>query len=747
MAAADGAQRPWLNASLDVEERVKLLLQAMTLEECALQLDQPRIDEASDERIRSGVGSLILATSATAGNDAQPASSAGLVDRLQRIAIDETRLGVPILAARDIIHGHHTVFPIPLGQACGWDAPMVEAACRAAAVEASADGVRWTFSPMIDICRDPRWGRIAEGYGESAFLTGELGAAAVHGYQKRGDLAAPDAIAACAKHLAGYGAAEGGRDYDTAEISQPTLEDVYLPPFRAALVDAGCATVMPTFTAVGGLPAAASAELLTGVLRTRWGFDGVVVTDWNAVGELREHGIAHDGAHAAEQCLRAGSDIDMVSGLFLQHLPARAAADGGVEAALREATRRVLRLKFRLGLFEAPYAAARAAEAPPQRAPHRQLARTLAARCAVLLENKSSALPLAPDARLAVVGPLADATVELFGTWTLDGVPSEVTSLAAALCAAHKAAVEVVPAAHGASTQALGAALAGADVAIAVLGEGPEVSGEAHSLAEPRLPAEQVALLDRLVASPPAGGVVLVVIAGRPLALPAAADACAAVLWCCHPGTDGGLGLADVLTGAAEPGGRLAFTLPRHPGQIPLYHDHRPTGRPLGEYYGACDSSGALARGSGRHLDCQGSPRWPFGHGLSYTAFKIIDARVAPLAPDAADAGVLVHCRVANAGTERAGSAVVQVYVSQPVAELSQPVRRLAGFARAHLSPGEHAEVEVRLPAHALAYFHRDRVRRVDAGRLLVWIGLDCLCEGSVGPLEVQLPQPGTRAL
>lgn len=401
--------RFWLNTDLDTEARVNLLLNVMTLEECVRQLDQICLDEVENEDLKAGQGSIILASSATAGNDAQEATFAEKYDALQKVAVEQSRLGIPIIYGRDVIHGHHTVYPIPLGQGASWDEGLVERGCRAAAVESSAEGVHWTFSPMLDIARDPRWGRIAEGYGESPLLTGQLGTAAVRGYQGD-DLTTPDAIVACAKHFVGYGAAEGGRDYNSTEITDATLNDVYLPPFEAA-VKAGYQTFMSAFNEIGGISAAANKELLTNILRERWGCDGFVVTDWNAIAEIISHGIAEDGADATRQGVEAKADMDMVDRLYVRHLEELVQQGLVEEASVRRCVANILRVKFRLGLFENPYTGQR--EVATQ--PHLDDARQAVARCATLLENDGT-LPIREAKSIAVVGPLAGATRELFGT-------------------------------------------------------------------------------------------------------------------------------------------------------------------------------------------------------------------------------------------------------------------------------------------------------------------------------------------
>jgi len=701
---------PWLDTSLSADERVEALLNEMTVEECIQQLLQVRVDEVTPEQLKGGVGSVILAGSATAGNDAQEQSSAEKVNALQRIAVEESRLGIPFISGRDVIHGHHTVFPVPLGQAAAWDPELVEQGCRVSAVEASADGIHWTFSPMVDICRDPRWGRAMEGYGESSHLMSVLGAAAVRGYQTE-DPSAEDAIAACAKHFAGYGAAEGGRDYNSTEISRSTLEDVYLPPFEA-LVNAGCLTVMSSFNEIDGVPSAANPMLLTDILRTRWGFEGFVVTDWDAVLELLNHGVSGDGAEAAETCLNAGADMNMVDALYGHHLPGLL-ADGRVEEeTLREAVRRILRVKFEIGLFDRPYTTIRSVD----RTPHKQLARQAAARCAVLLKNEGS-LPLPEKERIAVLGPMATATQDLFGSWTLDGIPSEVVSILDAL-QEETSGREFRHAPWG-DASGMDNAANGSNRILLVLGETSSRSGEAHSVGDPTLPPGQAEVLEQMLRL--GKPVILLVIAGRPLVLPEAAQRCDAVLYSFHPGSEGGRGLADVLLGQAEPEGRLPVTLPRSVGQIPLYHDHKPTGRPTNEYHRAEGESGGM-----RLIDQPGSPLYRFGFGLGYSQFRLGE----PLVCSASvEQGVMLEVEVENTGRTD-GATVVQVYTRVPVAERSQPVRRLSAFHRVALPAGDTCNVRLHLHPRELAYTHLDGEKRTDAGVIQVWVGQHC-SEGS----------------
>ena len=703
-------ERPWMNAELDVEQRVAALLEAMTLEECATQLLQVTIKQVDDDILKAGLGSVILAGSATAGNDAQDASSGQVCDRIQKVVVEGSRLGIPTIFGRDVIHGHHTVFPVPLGQGASWDAELVESGCRASACEARPDGVHWTFSPMLDIARDPRWGRIVEGYGESALLTGYLGAAAVRGYQTE-DLSGPTTMAACAKHFVGYGAAEGGRDYNSTEITDMTLADVYLPPFKD-VVEAGCQTFMSSFNEINGRPLCGNGKLLTGVLRDEWGFDGFVVTDWNAVMELIVHGVAEDEKDAAAQALEAGSDMDMLGACYPENLVAHVKEGSLDEALVRQAVARILRVKFRLGLFENPWAGTVA----PERETYQTWARKAVSRCAVLLENDGT-LPLPSEGgNLAVLGPLVQAQRELFGTWTLDGIPSEVTPMVDAVKEQMGEGWKVTTADW--SDPAMMYHVANnSDVIVAVFGETHTRSGEANSVADIGLPSGQAEVLEQFVNL--GKTVVLVVITGRPLALPPAADRCQAILWSFHPGTQGGHGLVDVLTGKEEPGGRLPVTIPRHGGQIPLYHDHKPTGRFLNEYHRQVGDA-PTRKGMGyRLLDCPGSPKWAFGYGLTYTTFSTSDLKV-----DSASLGegVQLSVTVTNTG-DREGSTIVQAYVGDPVAEVSQPVRRLVAFQRVTLAPGTNEVLQLTMSPKVLGYTHLDGTRHLDSGKLIFYVG------------------------
>ncbi len=694
------------NPTQPVARRVEDLLTRMTPAEKIGQLNQvfvvPENREQITELIRQGgVGSRIIATSHLAGSTEQQAAEVEDLNDLQRIAVEETRLGIPLIHGRDIIHGHRTVFPIPLALAAMFDEALVEEAFAVAAREAASAGVHWSFAPMLDIARDPRWGRVVEGFGEDPYLASRLAIAAVHGFQGD-DPAAPDRVLACAKHYVGYGAAEGGRDYNTAEISDTTLRNVYLAPFRAA-VDAGVGSVMSAFHDLNGEPATGSFYLLTEILKHELGFQGFVVSDWASVAELVNHRVAADRCDAARIALMAGVDMDMVCGCFQEHL-AGLLERGAIDAArLDDAVRRVLGAKFRLGLFERPYtdpqAGARVQFAPE----HRALARRIAARAAVLLENRGL-LPLTKEARrIAVIGPLAQERRALLGSWVLDGIIAETQTLVEAVAEVCPQA-EILSASRALSDEMLMRA-AEADVVILAVGESDARNGEYNNVAELRLPAGQDELIEAVVGLEKP--FIVVVLSGRPVVLNRAARQASALLWAWHPGSMGAAGIADVLFGDAEPGGRLPLTFPRSTGHVPIHYNHRSTGRPA----------------MSRYHDMPATPLYRFGSGLGYTTFTFSDI-VVSAATIAADGHLTVSALVTNTGL-RAGETVAQCYVRDDVASITRPVRELKGFARVALAPGESRRVAFDLGPAELGFYGRHGRWRVEPGTFTVWVGAD----------------------
>lgn len=695
------------------KNRVEDLISRMTLEEKAGQLSLvtadldvtgPSIRADYREAIRQGrTGAVFNAFGAT------------FTRELQRQAVEESRLGIPLLFGYDVIHGHRTIFPIPLAEAASWDLEAIERSARIAAVEASAAGLHWTFAPMVDVARDPRWGRIAEGAGEDVYLGGRVAVARVHGFQGS-DLARPDTILACAKHFAAYGAAEAGRDYNTVDVSERVLREVYLPPFKAA-VDAGVATVMTAFNEWDGVPASANAFLLRRVLRQEWGFGGFVVSDYTSIAELIPHGVAANPAQAARLALDAGVDMDMQSG-FYQLLPGLV-REGKVETAqLDEAVRRVLRIKERLGLFDSPYAYSNEEreKASTLTEEHLEAARDMARKSIVLLKN-DGLLPLDKSVRkLALIGPLADDRVDLIGSWSAAGDPSRAVTLREGFRQALAPESELLYAKgcaiDGEDRSGFEEALAAArqaDVVVLAVGEAASMSGEAASRASLGLPGVQLELLRALAAT--GRPIAVVLMNGRPLTLVEVDETANAVVEAWFGGLQAGPAVADVLLGDWNPSGRLPATFPRQIGQIPLYYSHKQTGRPI-------DPANKY---TSKYLDVSNEPLYPFGFGLGYTQFEYGDPEIdrEALGPDDT---LEVRVAVKNTG-ERAGRETVQLYVQDLVGSVTRPVKELKGFQQVTLGPGEEVLVRFTLRGQDLAFYRRDLSFGLEPGDYRVWVG------------------------
>ncbi len=689
----------------DTETFINHLLAQMTLEEKLGQMHQCYPHEGFDpDRIRQGkVGSILNASGALTGQGFSESGNAETCNALQRMAL-EARLKIPLLFGRDVIHGYRTVFPIPLAQAASFDPELVEEAAAIAAKEASAEGVKWTFAPMVDIARDPRWGRVAEGAGEDPLLGSRIAAAAVRGFQGD-DLSRPDKIVACAKHFVGYGAAEGGRDYESGEMSEATLRDVYLPPFESA-VRAGVGTLMSAFIDLNGIPATANRHLLTDVLRGEWGFDGFVVSDWNSIGELISHGVAEDRAHAARLALHAGVDMDMVSGAYLETL-AESVRNGLVPMEeVDEAVRRILRIKHRAGLFENPFTDPRRAAQDLLTDRARQLARRLACRSMVLLKNRDNILPLQGFRRILVAGNFVYARGELYGTWAPDGRAEDATPLYEALRQTAPPGVELFF--EPSDDRAFHLAHR-ADVIVLVLGEHPIRSGENANVSSLELPPGQAEFVEVMAGL--GKPVVLVIFAGRPLAITGQVALVDAVLYAWHPGIEGGAALGEILFGREAPSGRLPITFPRATGQIPIYYNHKNSGRPV-------SPEGPFVT---RYIDLPPGPLFPFGYGLTYTTFAYASLRVHP---EVMRGAIEVSAEVTNTGT-RPGRELVQLYVRDLVGSRTRPVRELKGFQHVELQPGETRRVSFILREEDLAFTRADGTRGVEPGKFHVWIGPD----------------------
>ena len=710
----------------DLEQRIAELVGRMTLAEKLGQMGQvnaegPRAPELFGEAIRAGrVGAILNQV------DWQTANA------LQRIAIEESRLGIPLLTGRDVIHGFRTVLPIPLGQAATWNPGIVQEGARLAALEAAAEGVNWTFAPMIDIARDPRWGRIAESLGEDPFLASRLGAAMVRGFQGE-DLSAPGSIAACAKHFAGYGAAESGRDYATTNIPENELRNVHLRPFKAA-VDAGVATLMASFSDLNGVPATANGFLMRQVLREEWGFDGFVVSDWDSVRQLAVHGLTGGDRDSAREAASAGVDMEMAGDAYSRHL-AELVGEGriGIEVIDR-AVANILRIKFRLGLFDRPYV--EPARLPAMAAAEKQrIARQAALQGVVLLRNEGRTLPLTASRlkSIAVIGPLADEPYEQLGTWIFDGDPGlSVTGLQGIRDLVGRGVevrfVRAMETSRSRSTDAFDEAVDAArrsDAVVLFLGEESILSGEAHSRADIGLPGAQAELVRRIrQAGKP---VVAVIMAGRPLVLTDVLDDLDAVLFAWHPGTMGGAALADLIFGLESPSGKLPVTFPRMVGQVPIYYSQKNTGKPpTPESTVLIDDIPVRAPqtsvgNTSFHLDAGYEPLFPFGFGLSYAEFAYADLRLSQTDLRIGDP-LAVSVRVTNCGS-MAADEVVQLYVRDLVGNVTRPVRELKGFQRIRLQPGETAKVDFMMCSDDLAFFGRDNTLMIEPGEFHLWVG------------------------
>ena len=706
------------------EKKVESLLSRMTLEEKIGQMNQitsyGNIEDMSSLIKKGEVGSIL--------NEVDPVR----INALQRVAMEESRLGIPLLIARDVIHGFKTIFPIPLGQAASFNPQIAKDGARVAAIEASSVGIRWTFAPMIDIARDPRWGRIAEGCGEDTYLTSVMGAAMVEGFQ--GDsLNSPTSIAACPKHFVGYGAAEGGRDYNSTFIPERRLRNVYLPPFEAA-TKAGAATFMTSFNDNDGIPSTGNAFILKDVLRGEWGFDGLVVTDWASASEMISHGFAADSKEVAMKSVNAGVDMEMVSYTFVKELPALIKEGKVKESTIDEAVRNILRVKYRLGLFDAPYVD----EKQPSvmyTPSHLKVAKQAAVESAILLKNDKEVLPLQESLKtVAVVGPMANAPYEQLGTWIFDGEKAHTQTPLNAIKEMVGDKVQVIyepglaysREKNPAGVAKAAAAAARADVILAFVGEEAILSGEAHCLADLNLQGDQSALITALAKT--GKPVVTIVMVGRPLTIGQEVEESTAVLYSFHPGTMGGPALADLLWGKAVPSGKTPVTFPKMVGQIPVYYAHNKTGRPATRNEVLLDDiaveAGQTSLGcTSFYMDAGFDPLFPFGYGLSYTTFKYSNVKLSSASLKKDDV-LTVTFDLENTGKYK-GTEVAQLYIQDKVGSVTRPVKELKRFTRVTLKPGEKKNVSFELPVSELAFWNIDMVKVVEPGDFGLWVATD----------------------
>ncbi len=688
-------------------ERIRSVLAKMTLAEKIGQMCQVQPHgRDQDDQVRSGhIGSLINVV----GSDAH---------HYQSLAVEQSRLGIPLLLGRDVIHGFNTIFPIPLGQAASFDTAAVREAAAISAIEAGMAGVNWTFSPMIDISRDPRWGRIAESFGEDTLLTTLMGQAMIAGYQSQ-------AVAACAKHFVGYGAAEGGRDYSTAMIPSRELQDVYLRPFKHA-AQAGVMSFMAAFNEVDGLPCSGNPALTRDLLKTEWGYDGMVVSDWNSITEMIAHGVCANTEEAAERGVAAGVDMEMASRSYFDHIDGLVTAGRLRMADIDDAVLRILRMKERLGLFEQPYG-------PQRQHPGRNhaltQARNLARKSCVLLSN-NDALPLGGGIHsVALIGPLADAGKDMLGCWVFDADHTLNHSVLSGLRTKlgdrrviYRAGLPDPRSMDGAMIEDAVTAASAADVVVLCLGEDEGLSGEAHCRAHLELPGRQMELLQRVAAC--GKPVVTIVFAGRPLLLAEVIEKSSAVLMALHPGSMAGVAITDILFGE-PPTGRLPVSLPRSTGQIPIYYNHKNTGRPPAPDAPSIPSGTPLDPSGffSTYLDEDHRPLLPFGFGLSYTSFACEDLRLAAETLSETD-DLEAEITIINTGS-RTGSELVQLYVRDLVGSVTRPVRELKAFKRVLLAPGERATLSFRIPVADLAFHAADGTFKTEPGRFQLWLGPD----------------------
>jgi beta-glucosidase len=753
-ASSSTAPRPNLSNPA-TEKKIDALLQKMTLEEKVGQLVQYSAGQPTgpgtgrtdyQDMIQKGqIGALFNITTAREAN------------AFQRVAMEKSRLQIPLVFGLDVIHGYRTEFPIPLGLAATWVPEIVQRAARVAAREASASGIRWAFSPMLDIARDARWGRMAEGFGEDPYLDAAMARAYVLGYQGE-QLNAPDSVAACPKHLVGYGAAEGGRDYNSVEISEHTLREFYLPPFHAA-IDAGAATIMTAFNSLNGVPASANRFIIKQILRKEWGFQGLVDSDWTSIGELIPHGIANDPATAARKAILAGVEMDMVSSFYHDTLANLVRSGQVPEADVNEAVRHTLRIKFALGLFEHPYADEKQEAATMLQPESVALARTAAERSFVLLKNSSSnagapLLPLSSDSKnVALIGPLADDAAVMLGSWTAQGRPEDVVTLRTSLI--QKLGADHVRYAKGSeitkvSEEQLAEAVKTAqesDTVILALGEsGSNMTGEGASRAHLGLPGRQQQLLEAIVGT--GKPVVLILFSGRPLTLPWAFEHVPAVLAAWFPGVQAGPALVGTLFGESSPTGKLPVTWPRSVGQEPLYYNALNTGRPAGD----ADLTKPPWEGSdkfiSRYIDEQNSPQFPFGYGLAYTNFSYGPTQTSSAQLSAkilndglrdmkrtSNSELTVSADIANTGT-RASEETVQLYIRLEGTSTAQPIRALKGFQHVQLAAGQTQHVTFHLGPDAFALWDDENRYVVEPARAKIWISPDS-AHGSEATIEI----------
>lgn len=732
-AAAQQKKNSQATRPVDMNAFVSDLMAKMTLEEKIGQLNLvsvgfdvtgPIISQNVEQKIQKGLVGGVF-------NTFTPIA----VKKLQEMAVTKTRLKIPLLFGFDVVHGHRTIFPMPLGISASWDLAAIEMSARVAGDEAAADGLNWVFSPMVDICRDPRWGRITEGAGEDPWYGSRVAEAMVRGYQGK-DLSANNTVMACVKHFALYGGAQAGRDYHTVDMSERSMRQDYLPPYKAA-IDAGSGSVMSSFNDINGIPAAANRWLLTDLLRNEWKFTGLVVSDYTAVNELVPHGISADEYEAAQDALTAGNDMDMVGEVFLNNLQ-KLLADGKItQAEIDLACRRVLEAKFKLGLFQDPYR-----YVDPQRAAqtlmkkeYRDAARDVARKSMVLLKNKGGILPLPKTASIALIGPLARNQRDLIGSWSGAGDWKQAISVEEGLkntgltinyakganitddplliqrLNTHGGNLEIDDRSSEESIKEAVDVAGRSDIIVAVVGESQGMTGEGASRADISIPGRQTDLLKALKQT--GKPLVIVLMNGRPLVLTWEEENADAILESWFSGTEAGNAIADVLIGNYNPSGKLTATFPRHVGQIPVFYNAKNTGRPFG--------GDQMDKYKSRYLDVPNEPLYPFGFGLSYTSFQYGDLALSAKEISSNDK-LTVKCTVTNSG-KRDGEEVVQLYVRDIAGSVTRPLKELKGFRKILLKAGESKEVEFTIGMEELSFYRADMSYGPEPGKFIVFVG------------------------
>ena len=735
LSGLTACQKSQQKSAGNVDQRIDSLMKLMTLEEKIGQLNLPSAGAFTTGSVESSDIAKKIAEGKVGG--LFNIKSVANIKEMQKIAIEKSRLKIPLIFGMDVIHGYESVFPIPLGLSCSWDMKLIERSARIAATEASADGINWTFSPMVDISRDPRWGRVSEGSGEDPYLGSRIAAAMVKGFQGD-DLTASNTIMSCVKHYALYGASEAGRDYNTVDMSRHRMYNEYLPPYKAA-VDAGVGSIMASFNEIDGIPATANKWLLTDVLRNEWGFNGFVVSDYTGVSEMINHGFG-DLQYVSAKAIEAGLDMDMVSEGLLTTLGKSVQEGKLTEKQIDDACRRILKAKFQLGLFDDPYKYCdeKRAKAEVFSAANRAEARSTAAQSFVLLKNKGNVLPIKKSGTIALIGPLADAKENMTGTWSVAARFSESISVLEGLKKAVGSDAKIVYAKGSnldedevleANATLFGKSLhrdkrsadelrnealrlaKSADVIVAAVGEAAEMSGEAASRTNIEIPETQKDLIKALLKT--GKPVVLVLFTGRPLALKWEEENVPAILNVWFGGSEAGDAIADVLFGDVNPSGKLTTTFPQNVGQVPIYYAHKNTGRPLnGKWFQKFQSN---------YLDVSKEPVYPFGFGLSYTQFTYGDVKLDKAEMTSSDS-ILVSIDVTNSGS-RDGAEVVQLYIRDLVGSVTRPVKELKGFQKVMLKAGETRTISFTITKEQLSFYNSDLKWISEPGKFHVFVG------------------------